>query len=56
MQNIEWAIRQLAVAIDHLMDVVDEEPFSYELIPNSLHHAIVTLMKEIKLVDWESVS
>lgn len=55
MDKIEFAIRELAVAINYLMDVVGDDPFAYEHIPASLHHAVMELMREISAVDWESV-
>ena len=51
--EIEFALREVVVAIDHLVEVTDRNRNGYDKVPDSLHHAILTLMREIEVMDWE---
>ena len=53
MNDLEWAMRQLAVALQYLIDVADNDVLAFEQLPDSLHHAAVDLFQEIAAVDWE---
>lgn len=55
LQDIEFAIRELAVAIDHVVKVVEDDPFGYDKIPDVLHHAILDLMKAIDETNWGAI-
>ena len=53
LKQVEFAIREVAVSIQYLLDVVENDPYTYEAIPYGLHRSLTDLMKEIADVDWE---
>lgn len=53
--ELEFAIREVAVAIDNLLEVVGKNSSEYDNISTSLHRALVSLMKEIEVFDWRSL-
>jgi len=53
IEQTEFAIREVVVALNYLIDVVESDSYTYEKVPDSLHRAIMNLMTEIEAVDWE---
>ena len=54
-EKLEFAIRELAITLEHLMQVVDQNKAAYGRLPIPLHRALIALNREIDATNWEAI-